>query len=155
MTKDEMIALARQAAAKYDLDEALVCALCDHESEGWNTWAMRYEPAFFQKYVAPLYAAGKINPTEAYARSFSYGLGQIMGQTAREFGFEGKFLTELCDPEVGIEFACKKLAKAMTLAHGDVNAGLLRYNGGANPEYPGLVTALVPKYNPDVAAQSA
>jgi soluble lytic murein transglycosylase-like protein len=155
MTQEEMIALARATAAKHDLDEALVCALCDHESAGWNPWAMRYEPKFFQKYVASLYAASKISATEAYARSFSYGLGQVMGQTAREFGFEGKFLTELCDPPVGIEFACRKLAKAMALAHGDVNAGLLRYNGGADPSYPEKVTLLVPKYNPEVAAESA
>jgi len=29
------------------------------------------------------------------------GLGQIMGQTARELGFEGKYLPELCDPARG------------------------------------------------------
>lgn len=147
MTKDEMIALARATAAKHDLDEALVCALCEHESEGWNTWAMRYEPAFFQKYVAPLYAASKISATEAYARSFSYGLGQVMGQTARELGFANEFLSELCDPPVGLEYACRKLAKAMELAHGDITAGLLRYNGGGNPNYANLVLPLMPKYN--------
>jgi soluble lytic murein transglycosylase-like protein len=141
-----MIALARSTAAKHDLDEALVCALCEHESEGWNTWAVRYEPAFFAKYVAPLYGANKISATEAYARGFSYGLGQVMGQTAREFGFDGKFLTELCDPAVGIEYACRKLAKALHDAGGNVTGGLLKYNGGGNPNYANLVLPLVPKY---------
>jgi soluble lytic murein transglycosylase-like protein len=153
MTREEMIALARTTAAKHDLDEALVCALCEHESQGWNTWAVRYEPAFFAKYIAPLYSANKISATEAYARGFSYGLGQVMGQTAREFGFEGEFLTELCDPAVGLEYTCRKLAKALESAHGDVTAGLLRYNGGANPNYPNLVLALIPKYS--AAAESA
>jgi len=153
MTRDEMVALARSTAAAHDLDEALVCALCEHESEGWNAWAVRYEPAFFSKYVAPLYASGKISVTEAYARGFSYGLGQVMGQTARELGFANEFLTELCDPPVGLEFACRKLAKALHDAAGNVTSALLKYNGGANPNYPNLVLPLMPKYQP--AAETA
>ena len=49
---------------------------------------MRYEPAFFTKYVAPLYTNNKITATEAYARGFSWGLMQVMGQVARESGFD-------------------------------------------------------------------
>lgn len=151
MNRDELIALARATAAKHDLDEALVCALCEHESEGWNTWAIRYEPAFFAKYVYPLYARNKISATEAYARGFSYGLGQVMGQTARELGFSNLFLTELCDPEVGLEYACRKLAQAMKDAGGNVTAGLLKYNGGGNLNYPNLVLPLMPKYSAESA----
>ena len=45
---------------------------------------MRYEPAFFSKYVAPLYTNNKISATEAYARGFSWGLMQVTRQKVRD-----------------------------------------------------------------------
>jgi soluble lytic murein transglycosylase-like protein len=48
----KLLALAQRAAETEGLDAALVCAVVEQES-GWNPWAMRYEPAFFAKYVAP------------------------------------------------------------------------------------------------------
>jgi len=62
---------------------------------------MRYEPAFFAKYVAPLYTNNKVGATEAYARGISWGLMQVMGQTAREKGASSLYLSTLCDPAVG------------------------------------------------------
>ncbi|MFZ0821749.1 MAG: transglycosylase SLT domain-containing protein [Candidatus Acidiferrales bacterium] len=85
-TRDSFIALARAAAAAHSLDPALVCAVVEQES-AWNPWAIRYEPGFLARYVAPLFTAGKLSTTEAYARSFSWGLMQVMGQVAREHGF--------------------------------------------------------------------
>jgi soluble lytic murein transglycosylase-like protein len=85
-TRESLIALARAAAAAHSLDPALVCAVVEQES-AWNSWAIRFEPGFLARYVAPLHAAGKISATEAYARSFSWGLMQVMGQVAREHGF--------------------------------------------------------------------
>ncbi len=85
-TRAELISLARAAATAHSLDPALVCAVVEQES-AWNPWAIRYEPGFLARYVAPLFTAGKISATEAYARSFSWGLMQIMGQVAREHGF--------------------------------------------------------------------
>src|SRR5712692_6395106 len=100
MTKEEMIALARATAVKHALDPVLVCAVIEQES-AWNPWAVRYEPGFLSRYVAPLYAAGKLSATETYTRSMSWGLMQVMGQVAREFGFAGDSLPELCDPATG------------------------------------------------------
>ena len=40
----------------------------------------------------------------------SWGPMQIMGATARWLGFKGTFLSELIEPEVGIEYGCKYLA---------------------------------------------
>ena len=51
----QLVVLARKAASAQSLDGALVCAVVEQES-GWNPWAMRYEPAFFAKYVAALYS---------------------------------------------------------------------------------------------------
>src|SRR5262244_1997825 len=97
----QLVALARKYANLHSLDPALVCAVTEQESS-WNPWAMRYEPAFFAKYVAPLYTNNKVGASEAYARGFSWGLMQVMGQVAREFGFDGLFLSALCDPEQGL-----------------------------------------------------
>src|ERR1700739_2568378 len=101
----EVIDLARQIAAEHALDPQLVCAVIEQES-AWTPWAVRYEPAFLTRYVAPLYTAGKLSATEAYTRSMSWGLMQLMGHVAREVGFEDASLAELCDPATGVEFGC-------------------------------------------------
>jgi len=136
----QLIALARQAATKQSLDPALVCAVVEQESS-WNPWAMRYEPAFFTKYVAPLYTNNKVGATEAYARGFSWGLMQVMGQVARETGFDALFLSALCDPEQGLTIGCKVLRKKLDAMAGDPQRGLLAWNGGSNAAYPSQVLA--------------
>ena len=72
------------------------------------------QPAFFAKYVAHLFTNNKITASEAYARGFSWGLMQVMGQVAREMGFDGTFLSALCDPEQGLAIGCKLLRKTRT-----------------------------------------
>jgi len=136
----QFLALARKAAAAHSLDPALVCAVAEQES-GWNPWAMRYEPAFFSKYVAPLYTNNKISASEAYARGFSWGLMQVMGQVAREAGFDALFLSALCDPEHGLAVGCKVLRKKLDAANGDATRALLAWNGGGNANYAALVLA--------------
>ncbi|HXJ04396.1 MAG TPA: lytic transglycosylase domain-containing protein [Candidatus Acidoferrum sp.] len=136
----QLVALARKAAAAQSLDPALVCAVIEQESS-WNPWAMRYEPAFFAKYVAHLYTNNKVTASEAYARGFSWGLMQIMGQVAREMGFDATFLSALCDPEQGLPIGCKLLRKKLDAMDGDTTRGLLAWNGGGNPAYPALVLA--------------
>jgi soluble lytic murein transglycosylase-like protein len=96
---------------------------------------MRYEPAFFTKYVAPLYTNNKVSATEAYARGFSWGLMQVMGQVAREAGFEALFLSVLCDPEQGLAVGCKVLCKKLDAMAGGTTRALLAWNGGANTLY--------------------
>ncbi len=91
---------------------------------------MRYEPAFFSKYVASLYTNNKIAATEAYARGFSWGLMQVMGQVARETGFDALFLSAMCDPEQGLAVGCKVLRKKFDAMAGDTTRALLAWNGG-------------------------
>lgn len=136
----QLLAFARKAAAAQSLEPALVCAIVEQES-AWNPWAMRYEPAFFSKYVAPLYTNNKITATEAYARGFSWGLMQVMGQVARESGFDAQFLSALCDPEQALAVGCKVLRKKFDAANGDTTRALLAWNGGANALYPVQVLA--------------
>ena len=136
----ELIALAARAAAAQKLDAPLVCAVIEQESS-WNPWALRYEPAFFAKYVAPLYTTNKVSASEAYARGFSWGLMQVMGQVAREFGFDAPFLSALCEPEQGIAVGCKVLRRKLDAMAGDLTRGLLAWNGGANSQYAAQVLA--------------
>jgi soluble lytic murein transglycosylase-like protein len=107
---------------------------------------MRYEPAFFSKYVASLYTNNKISATEAYARGFSWGLMQVMAQVAREFGFDAQFLSALCDPEQGLAGGCKVLRKKFDAMAGDSTRALLAWNGGGNPNYAAQVLARRPHY---------
>jgi soluble lytic murein transglycosylase-like protein len=141
----KLMALARRAAAAEGLDAAVVCAVVEQES-GWNPWAMRYEPLFFAKYVAPLYTNNKVGATEAYARGFSWGLMQVMGQTAREAGVSALHHSTLCDPAVGLAAGCKILRKKLGAASGDMHKALLGWNGGANPDYAAEVAARVGRY---------
>src|SRR5258708_9578726 len=66
----------------------------------------------------------------------SWGLMQVMGQVAREFGFAEESLPELCDPATGVDVGCLVLAKRLARARGDVPAALLAWNGGRKINYP-------------------
>ena len=141
----KLIELARRAAQAEGLDPALVCAVVEQESN-WNPWAMRFEPLFFAKYVAPLYTNNKVGATEAYARGISWGLMQVMGQCARENGVASLFLSTLCDPAAGLAVGCRILRQKLEAAAGNASRGLLAWNGGGNPDYAEEVLARMPRY---------
>lgn len=134
--------MARATAAAHGLDPALVCAIVEQES-AWNPWATRYEPAFYQRYIVPI--AGKLTPTEAYGRAWSYGLMQVIGEVAREHGYAG-YLPALCDPATGLEQGCVHFAGRLKAAGGDVARALQLWNGGGNPAYSDQVLARVSRY---------
>jgi soluble lytic murein transglycosylase-like protein len=137
----EIVQLARSIANRHGLDETLVCAVVEQES-GWDKSAMRYEPGFRARYVAPL----GLPPTEEIARSISWGLMQVMGQVAREHGFNGKFLSALAEPVVGVEIGCEVLGSKSSAAGQDIWRALELWNGGGNPEYAAQVIARVARY---------
>ena len=146
----QLVALARKAAAAQSLDPALVCAVVEQEW-AWNPWAMRYEPAFFAKYVSHLYTNNKITASEAYARGFSWGLMQVMGQVVREMGFDGTFLSATCDPEQGLAIGCKLLRKKIDAMDGDTTRGLLAWNGGSVIDAGGIDATAGGTVSPDAA----
>lgn len=156
----DLIALARAAATAHELDPALVCAVVEQES-AWDAHAIRYEPSFRTRYVAPL----GLPPTEEVARSISWGLMQVMGQVAREHGFGGKFLSALCDPAVGLDIGCAVLDAKLAIRSGspsrrsdategslpptgtdDIARALELWNGGANADYAPQVLARMARY---------
>jgi soluble lytic murein transglycosylase-like protein len=140
-TKADLVSTANTIAQQHSLDPALVCAVAEQES-GWEPLAIRYEPAFRSRYVAPL----GLPPTEEIARSISWGLMQVMGQVAREHGFTGEFLSALSEPSIGIAIGCTVLATKIAQANGDVPHALLLWNGGSNLQYSAEVLARLPQY---------
>jgi soluble lytic murein transglycosylase-like protein len=136
VNKEELQKIAVAAALNAGLDPALMCALIAHESAGWKQYAVRYESGFYARYIDSMKG---LNPTEKTLRATSFGLCQIMGQTARELGFGGDYLTELLDPLENCKFGCRKLKACLDNEGQDVRRALLRYNGGGNAHYPDLV----------------
>ena len=136
-----LITLARATAAQHSLDPALICAIVEQES-AWDPHAIRYEPAFRTRYVAPL----GLPPTEEVARSISWGLMQVMGQVAREHSFTGKSLAALCDPATGLAIGCAVFATKLRARANDVERALTLWNGGANTTYAAQVLARVAHY---------
>lgn len=133
MTQGDMIALAKQTAQRHALAPEIVCAVCEQESS-WNPWAIRFEPAFERRYIRPALTVAP--STEELALAMSWGLMQVMGETAREHGFDGSFLTNLCDPAMGLEFGCRVLSRKFDLSSGNIMRGLFLWNGGSNAKYP-------------------
>jgi soluble lytic murein transglycosylase-like protein len=133
------LALVTPIALKFGLQPSLVAAVCEQES-GWEPGAVRFEPAFLRHYIAPL----NLPFLESLDRATSWGLMQIMGQTAREFGFDGDLPT-LRSLDLGVIYGCRKLQKCFDV-HRDNETSLLAYNGGGNPHYPGQVLARVKSY---------
>ncbi len=142
--------LADKYAVKYGLKTSLVCAVIDHETGGtWDVYTTRNEDDFFATYVE-----GKPMPpdsirsrsTEARTRAMSFGLMQVIGETARENGLTTRYITSLCDPDVGVDMGCKILSIKIKDANGDIAGGLAKYNGGSDATYAPAVLALIPKY---------
>src|SRR5579864_8905025 len=132
MANPALVSLAKAQASQLLLDPALVCAVCEQESF-WRPSAVRFEPAFEARYIHP--ALPQAPTTLELTKAISFGLMQIMGETAIEFGWKGDFLTELCVPEVGLLYGCKKLRRCCDRLS-QVSDALLAYNGGGNPNYP-------------------
>jgi len=121
----DLIQMAETFATEYHIPPDLLCAIINVESE-WNRWAVRYEPAFLKKYILPLKLKSK---TEQVMRACSFGLGQILGQSAIERGFHGD-LPKLFCPQVNIEYVCKYIEMLKRRKDYSWNDVISAYNQG-------------------------
>ncbi len=129
----ELLKQIDAAAEAHGLPPGLVMAVVQVESNG-RPWAMHYEPAFFERFVAGkgvMAYSPCSQATEERLRAFSLGLMQLMGQTARELGFQGVYLTELCDPVVGLEWGCQYLSRKVARYQGNLECAVAAYNAGS------------------------
>lgn len=120
------------------IPQELVEAIIQVESGG-DQHAMRFEPGFLTRYLLnkdgtpkPVETFGACSAdTERIARATSWGPMQVMGQVAREYGYEKPFLSELCGPD-GVEVGKKVLLrlKGRFLDTHGWQAVVAAYNGG-------------------------
>lgn len=112
------------------LDPVLVGAICMVESAG-DPWAVRIE--LHWQYYLELKKYADLNritqTTEKAMQACSWGLMQVMGSVAREHGYAGP-LQRLCEPEIGIRYGCKHLAK-FTKKYDSVYDVIASYNAGS------------------------
>jgi soluble lytic murein transglycosylase-like protein len=151
----ELEVLIEAAARRHRLPVQLVLAMVRHESVGGVTHAVRYEPGFYDRYIkgkTPNFRPSHCSwDTERIGRATSWGLVQIMGETARCQGFRGWF-PELCVPEVGLEWGCLYLRRLADryLSDGGWQVVCRAYNGGPGNahnvvnDYPAKILALIP-----------
>lgn len=133
MFPPEIQRIINEKSDLYGIPSWLISAVIMTESDG-DPWAMRFEPGFLKTYVPAIpHTFGASKETERTMRATSFGLMQIMGQVAREFNCTFPFLSELCLPENGIEFGCRKL-KSLRNLHFDRHGWpgvVAAYNAGS------------------------
>lgn len=132
MTPDAAIAaLVARAIERHALPARLVTALIAVESGG-DPWAWNPEPHYrwlwdvkknmpfravtpreiaSEKPPADFPSLGGDRDQEWWGQQASWGLMQVMGAVAREHGFAGLYLPELCDAETNIEHGCRHLVR--------------------------------------------
>jgi soluble lytic murein transglycosylase-like protein len=139
-----------KAARAHNLDADLVEAMVVVESDGrawaWNPephyrylWNVRTQRPF--RALGPGEASSKWPPAdfptiagdrdqEWWGQQASWGLLQVMGAVARERGFRGLYLPELCDPVLNLDVGCRHYAAFLRWAGGDMWKAVAAYNGG-------------------------
>ncbi len=125
------------AAIRHHLPPALIAGVIQEESR-FALWATRHEPRYQRNRRvrnAALswihsHAGGPNSATELDDRARSYGLMQVMGETAREQGFAAPYLAELYLPENAIEHGARLLAKLLARYPHDTLAAISAYNQG-------------------------
>lgn len=140
-----------RASAASGIDADVVEAMVLQESGGrthaWNPepkyrwfWDVRHNRPF--RTVSDAEVASKWPPTdfsaltaerdqEWWGQQASWGLLQVMGAVAREVGFGGLYLPELCgDPALGLSLGCKHYAAMLRLSDGDPWKAVGMYNAG-------------------------
>ena len=104
-----LLKLAVRIAKEHKLPPALVCAITEKESS-WRPWAIRFEPGYRWLHLrnddVPRFP-GVTSATELCQQRTSWGLMQVIGSTARDLGFPGSYMSELCEPTVGLDYGCR------------------------------------------------
>lgn len=145
--------LITKAAKENGIPLEILASVIWHESVGGIANIMRYEDGFYHRYLENKdmqYHVPNFPPTKATERrlrAFSYGYCQIMGETARRFGFKNQMLTDLLKPKINIPLGAKILASYIRQHGGNIIKGLLGYNGGADPTYPDTILTIAKTKN--------
>jgi soluble lytic murein transglycosylase-like protein len=125
----------KTAASRHGIEPEWVAAVVQVESAG-NPNAVRFEQNWKYFYNVALHAKRlKItNDSEKTLQQFSWGLMQVMGSVAREWGFPDS-LFELCSPMRGLEYGCRHL-KNMRRRFPTGRDWIAAYNAGTPRKRP-------------------
>jgi soluble lytic murein transglycosylase-like protein len=126
------------AGMQYALPAPLIAAVIQEESR-FEIFATRHEPRYMRnKYVrrAAVRFSQRLHglpsaATELADRSRSIGLMQVMGETAREQGFDARYLAGLYLPANAIAQGAKLLRALIDRYHGDTLSAISAYNQGS------------------------
>lgn len=135
---DALALLVQHVADNVGLPSELVLAQV-HVESGGDPFALRYEPSFFEKYI-------RHNPTANGYRygplsACSFGLLQIILETAIEIGFDGQ-PQDLFIDRIGLMWGAKYMKACWDTAGGTTETyphALAMYNAGpgvAGPPWP-------------------
>lgn len=155
---DALMDLARGECRAQGVSLPLILGIIHTESSG-DPWAYNPEPKW--KYMwdcrkkRPFRATTRLEECSEYppddffamdpsvdpdaewwGQQASWGLMQVMGAVAREMGFSGHYLTQLCDPEVNLRIGCAKVVRLLK-TWGDPEMAACAYNRGSIAYKPG------------------
>ncbi len=118
-------ALVVQVSSVYGLRPDLLSAQIQVESSG-DPFAFRHEPDYYDRYLRerPTALGFQYGPLAAC----SYGLMQILFETALELGFDLP-PWHLFDPRVGMTWGAKYMQQCLIRTQNDYRRALARYNG--------------------------
>ena len=108
--KDSIIQMVKDGASRSSIDYRIILAIIAQESN-FNPWTTRYEPSWnyiYEDVHNIVHLLGITLSTEIQCQKMSWGLGQIMGSTARSLGMVDH-LTKLVDPSINILYIYKTL----------------------------------------------
>lgn len=128
--RDQMASTLKQECDHFDLKINIIESIIQTESN-WNPWVIRYEKEFYH-FLHPLKYGAQNHITtasETISQQISWGLGQVMGGTARFMGFEGP-LTSLLDPKINIHICCLYFAKNCK-KYAKLEEQIASYNSGS------------------------
>lgn len=102
--------LVKKVSARHGLTPEWVAAVVQKESAGIAD-RVRYEKHWKYWHNIPVHAKrlGITEESEMQLQAFSWGVMQVMGSVARQWGFS-EALQNLTDHEKGLEYGCKHLA---------------------------------------------
>lgn len=142
ISPDALGEVVNEASVAYRLRPDIVMCIIIQESAG-DTFATRFERLLYETNLSTktrnelsgwVPAEGSLPSlnTELVDRSKSWGLMQVLGDTARWCAkYAGRYFTALCDPSVGVDIGCKVLAYYLERSQGDYRTALCRYNAGS------------------------
>lgn len=144
MNRDDIYALCKKIAPKYDYDPLMVLAQVEQESS-YDETIPRLEQNYLRQYVLPDPKLKETSPAVKVLMASSFGLGQLLGHSlfALDFfvGMDSMSVAMqldhyVCSFEDQIETMCKWLKYKQGLGNTHtLDDALRRYNGGGDPLY--------------------